>query len=114
MPRNSRGFALLTYVIAAGALMAVLTAVMLLGANRSNIGDRSWSTSAQIVAQANLIRSKLLDCANANGSGGNNGTGNHPSFPKNTGTAGDWELIRGGGLICPASGGNLITGSDGV
>jgi hypothetical protein len=110
MFRKSQGFALLTYVIAVGALMAVLTAMMLLSSNRSSVADRSWSTSAQIVAQANLIRGKLLDCASGNG---DNGTSNHPAFPKDT-TAGTWEIIRGGALICPASSGALLTGTDGV
>lgn len=112
--KQPRGFAVLTYLLVSVAVMGVLSAMLLLTSNRSSTTDQSWSTASQIVGQANLLRSKLLDCAN-NGAanGATNGTAYHPAYPKNA-TVGVWDAVRTTGINCPASGGGLLTGTDGV
>lgn len=102
--RRQQGFAILTYVLVAVALIGIATAVEVLSANNSIVTDRQWAVTGQIVAQANLLRQKLLDCA---GQGGNNATSNHPAYPVGTNAAVS-------GLTCPASAASVFSGTDGV
>ncbi|MBZ0158351.1 MAG: hypothetical protein K8I29_19310 [Alphaproteobacteria bacterium] len=99
-----RGF-VHTHLLAAVLLSATLAAVLA----RSGRVDATFFTKSgivsQIVAQANMIRQKVVACSTLYPSG-NNGTGNHISYPGGNDVAVST-------LTCPGSGQNLWTGVDG-
>ncbi|MFO0753551.1 MAG: hypothetical protein U0411_09540 [Thermodesulfovibrionales bacterium] len=101
---DMRGF-VHTHLIAAVLLSVALAAVLA----RSGRVDATFfarsGVASQIVAQANMIRQKVLVCSLLY-PGGNNGTGSHISYPGGSDAAVST-------LSCPGSGQNLWTGVDG-
>jgi hypothetical protein len=104
MMNRQHGFAIISYVLAAAGMLAVMSAMLLLSSNRSSTADQQWSMAAQITAQGNLLRQRVLDCA---GQGGDNGTVNHPSYPQGSNT-----VVTA--LTCPYTGQSLLSGTDGI
>lgn len=116
------GLALLTYLLFAVFLFGALGAMVAKSRWGSNDADKQWGAAMDMVAQANLIRSKLLDCA---GNDGDNGTANHKNFPKSLNTAGSSVVakvvteapvtgVNNSGVVCPSSNTQLISGADGI
>ena len=100
-----RGFAVFTYVLAALVLLGATTATMMLSSSRAQTGNQQWNETTAIIAQANLLRSKILDCASQSG---DNLTANHKTYP--TGSA-----VAVTTITCPTTGTpNVFTGTDGV
>jgi hypothetical protein len=100
---RQRGFTV-AYLIGGVALLSLATAAMVRSSYNSSAVDQEWSTATQMVAQANLLRQKILDCASQ---GGDNGSANHPAYPTGSGVA-------AATLTCPYGGLSLLTGTDGV
>lgn len=103
------GFALV-YVLAAIFLMGVLSAGMALAFRSNGQASGQQALAAQLVAQANLVRQKISQCA-VEFPAGDNGTGFHPSYPATpvSGLVSD--------LACPGApvgANNLWTGTDGT
>lgn len=128
LSRNKqRGFAALTYVLVAVFLIAAIGGMMASSRWGSNNADKQWSMAMDMVAQANLIRNRLNDCAMlANQSGyigsqtlyvNNGSSGHHPYYPaqpSDTGHTGFSWLID---AKCPNPSNNttpIIGGEDGV
>lgn len=106
--RAQRGFAVLSYTLATLVLLGITAAVVLVSSNRSSNADQQWVATSKIIAQANLLRQKILDCAGQNG---NNGTSTHSAYP--LGSAID-QVTTVALLTCPYSSQNLFSGTDGV
>lgn len=120
--RNKQGgLAILTYLLFSIFLLGALGAAVSLSRWGSNDADKQWSAAMDMVAQANLIRSKLLDCA---GNDGDNGTANHKSFPKSLNAGGTVTAkviteavdvaVTNSGVVCPYSNTQLMSGADGI
>jgi hypothetical protein len=107
MHRQS-GFSVLTLLLLVAALMAGL-AFVLIGTGPNIQSQLSAQSTAQLVAQAQLIVHRISKCA-TDYPNGNNGSGLHRAYPPDT-TPGALAVAS---LVCPGSGQNLWSGVDGV
>jgi len=108
-PANARrlqgGIAIFSMLLILLVVLGALSSIVLSASSRAQSGTQQWTAGNQLVAQANLIRSKILDCS---ARAGNNGSTNHPSFPAATTAA------AVSSLTCPASATLVFDGLDGV
>lgn len=113
--RRQSGFSVLSLLLLAATLLAGLTFV-LIGSGPNVQGQLTAQTSAQLVAQAQLIVHRISKCA-TDYPNGDNGTGFHKPYPKdanpispNTPTP-----LAVSALTCPGNNNqNLWSGTDGV
>ena len=78
--RRQSGFSVLTLLLLAASMLAGLTFV-LIGSGPNVQGQLTAQTSAQLVAQAQLIVHRITKCA-TDYPNGDNGTGFHKPYPK--------------------------------
>lgn len=103
---NNSGFVIGTLLLYIFLFGAIVTAITLSG--------RSYTQSigidlcvSKVVAQANLIRTKVSKCV-IDYPSGNNGTGFHLPYP------GASSLVNASTLTCPGSSANLWTSGDAI
>lgn len=120
--RQQQGLAVLTYLLFSIFLFGLIGAMVIKSRWGSSDADKQWGAAMDMVAQANLIRSKLLDCA---GNDGDNGTPNNKPFPRTLNTAGTLVVakvvteapvtgVNNSGVVCPSNNTQLMSGADGV
>ncbi len=107
MSRQS-GFSVLTLLLLVAALMAGLVFV-LIGTGPNIQGQLSAQSTAQLVAQGQLILHRITKCA-TDYPNGDNGTALHKAYPMDT-HPGALAITS---LVCPGSSQNLWSGVDGV
>jgi hypothetical protein len=107
MSRQS-GFSVLTLLLLVAALLASLTFV-LIGTGPNIQGQLSAQTTAQLVAQGQLILHRISKCA-TDYPNGNNHMGLHSAYPADTNPG----ALAVDALVCPGSDQNLWSGVDGV
>lgn len=104
MPHQS-GFTLLSGLLFATAIFASIV-LAVLGSGTNVIARLDQNKLAQLIAQSQLIATRISKCA-LDYPAGNNGTGNHVTYP------GGLD-VKVKALICPGSNLNLWSGVDGV
>jgi hypothetical protein len=107
MSRQS-GFSVLTLLLLIAALLAGLTFV-LIGGGPNIQGQLNAQTTAQLVAQGQLIVHRITKCA-TDYPNGNNGMGLHQAYPADANPG----ALAVAFLVCPGSNQNLWSGVDGV
>jgi hypothetical protein len=107
MSRQS-GFSVLSLLLLVAALLAGL-AFVLVGTGPNIQGQLNAQSTAQLVAQAQLVVHRITKCA-TDYPNGNNGTGLHRAYPLDA-NPGALAVVS---LVCPGSGQNLWNGVDGV
>jgi type II secretory pathway pseudopilin PulG len=107
MHRQS-GFSVLTLLLLIATLVAGL-AFVLIGTGPNIQSQLSAQSTAQLVAQAQLILHRISKCA-TDYPNGNNGSGLHPAYPLDANPG----SLAVSALVCPGSGQNLWSGVDSV
>lgn len=90
---RQQGFAILSYVLATVAILGATTTMLALSKNSASSIEQQWASASALVAQANLIRNKILDCA---AQGGYNNSNSFPAYPPGNG-------IEVKNLLCPST-----------
>lgn len=106
MQKNQQGFAVLAALIMAVVLVGALTQMVAFSDTMGLRNQAYGNAAAQVAAQADLIRTRVLLCG-SDYPDGNNGTSYHPALPGGTG-------VSVGLMTCPGTGQNLWSGTDGV
>jgi hypothetical protein len=106
---NSKGFVAIGLLVLIIALMALIGIAIAKGSNMFNKATAINNTITQLVAQANLIRQKIVQCATEYPEG-DNGTSYHKPYPSGSGVLVSTLTCPG----APAGGNNLWSGIDGV
>lgn len=104
--KRQRGFSFFAMIMVVVVIIAALSAAMMATSRTNETAMSDLRNSQLVVSQANLIRSKLINCAID--IPGNNGGSFHLPYPR-----ADVET-NVSGLTCPGTGLSLWTGSDAI
>ncbi|WP_425953233.1 hypothetical protein [Ralstonia pseudosolanacearum] len=105
--KNQQGFAVLAALIIAVVLVGALTQMVALSDTMGLRNQAFGNAAAQVAAQADFIRTRVLLCG-SDYPDGNNGTAYRPALPGGT------PSIAATAMVCPGTGQNLWVGTDGV